>query len=601
MAPLHQHLGRQLRPRSRLTNQRIRNVALALALCLTVLYFLSRPAAPDEVTLLEQHMNAGPPTHPINVVKSSVDWGRITARHPPRERTAQLPRHAPGRGPLLPRIQHRFGKETAEERQTREARREAVRELTRKCWDSYRRYAWKQDALLPLSKAGRDQFSGWAATLVDSLDTLWMMGLREEFDEAVAAVAEIDFGNSSTPQVNIFETNIRYLGGLMAAYDLSGREVLLQKAVELGDLIYAGFDTTNRMPVDNINVAAAAEGLGLWVENAVVSASPGTLTLEMTRLSQITGDPKYYDAITGIVDLFFRGQNQTALPGLFPMFVSMSREDVTTGATFTLGGCADSLYEYFPKLHALLGGVGGPQLPFLTRGFMDAAKRHLFFRPMLPDEDKDQDILLPGNVNVDTNLTPHLDPETEHLACFIGGTFALAGRLFANEDDVAVGARLARGCVYAYRSFPTGLMPERLNTVPCPPSRPGGRLTDAPRCAWDEARWEAERARRPEYKPHLPRGFTTAKDPRYILRPEAIESVFYLWRITGEAEWREAAWDMFRAAAKATATETGSAAVLDVTVDREDLPLEDYMEVRELPVSCGWVTELTGSTELLDC
>ncbi|KAK3291784.1 glycoside hydrolase [Chaetomium fimeti] len=583
MGAIH-HLGHQLRPRSRQAALRLRNVAVAFTFCLAIFYFLRRPAPPSEVDLLEQHMNAGPPRHPINVVKSSVDWGRITARFPPREHPVKLPKHAPGqRGPLLPRIQHRFGKETAEERQTREARRDAVRQLTRKCWDSYRRYAWKRDALLPLSKAGRDQFSGWAATLVDSLDTLWIMGLREEFDEAVAAVAEIDFGDSSTPMVNIFETNIRYLGGLMAAYDLSGRAVLLEKAIELGDLIYGGFDTANRMPVDNINVVAAANGQGLMVEAAVVSASPGTLTLEMTRLSQITGDPKYYDAITGIVDLFFRGQNQTALPGLFPMMVSMSREDVVTGATFTLGGCADSLYEYFPKLHALLGGRGGPQLPGLTRGFMDAAKRHLFFRPMLPDPEPDPtspsstptptpDILLSGNVNVDADLTPHLDPETEHLACFIGGTFALAGRLLTSEADVAVGARLTRGCVYAYRAFPTGLMPERLNMVPCPSTDP-----DTP-CAWDEARFEAERARRPEYKAHLPRGFTTAKDPRYILRPEAIESVFYLWRITGEAEWREAAWDMFEAAARATATETGSAAVLDVTVEGEGVRLDDYME-----------------------
>ncbi|KAH6846997.1 glycoside hydrolase [Chaetomium sp. MPI-CAGE-AT-0009] len=578
MAPLHHSLGHQFRPRSRQAALRIRNVAVALAFCLAIFYLLSRPAPRGEVDLLERHMNAGPPRHPINVVKSSIDWGRVTARHPPRERPAQLPKHAPGHGPRLPRIQHRFGKETAEERQTREVRRDAVRQLTRKCWDSYRRYAWKRDALLPLSKAGRDQFSGWAATLVDSLDTLWIMGLRDEFDEAVAAVAEIDFGSSSTPQVNIFETNIRYLGGLLAAYDLSGRAVLLEKAVELGDLIYAGFDTANRMPVDNINVEAAANGLGLMVEAAVVSASPGTLTLEMTRLSQITGDPKYYDAITGIVDLFFRGQNQTALPGLFPMMVSMAREDVTTGSTFTLGGCADSLYEYFPKLHALLGGLGGPQLPSLTRGFMDAAKRHLFFRPMLPDSTSPTpDILLSGNVNVDADLTPHLDPETEHLACFIGGTFALAGRLFTNEADVAVGARLARGCVYAYRAFPTGLMPERLNMVPCPEANPDGGANAA--CAWDDARWEAERARRPEYKAHLPRGFTTAKDPRYILRPEAIESVFYLWRITGEAEWREAAWDMFEAVARATATETGSAAVVDVTVgDGEAVKVEDYME-----------------------
>ncbi|KAK4033265.1 glycoside hydrolase [Parachaetomium inaequale] len=563
MPPLHHHLRRQLRLRSRLAALRFKNVLVAAAFCLTVFYFLSRSESPSEVVLLERHMNSGPPSHPFTVVKSSVDWGDIEYRHPPREQLAQLPKPA-GKGGL-PRVQHRFGKESSAARQTREERRDAVLQLTRRCWDSYRKYAWKQDALLPLSKDGRGQFSGWAATLVDSLDTLWMMGLRDQFDEAVAAVAEIDFGLSSAPQVNIFETNIRYLGGLMAAYDLSGREVLLHKAIELGDLIYGGFNTENRMPVDNINFQAAMEGSGLLVEGNVVSASPGTLTLELTRLSQLTGDPKYYDAITRVVELFYRGQNQTALPGLFPMFVSMSREDVTTGGTFTLGGCADSLYEYFPKMHALLSGAH-PQLAALTRGFMDAAKRYLFFRPMVPHND---DILISGNVNVDQAGVPNLDPETEHLACFVGGTFALAGRLFQSEEDVEVGARLTRGCVYAYKSFATGMMPERLNMIPCERDKP---------CMWDEERWVEERAKRPEYKPHLPKGFTTAKDPRYILRPEAIESVFYMWRITGDAEWQEAAWDMFQAVAKGTATETGSAAVLDVTVALPQLPLDDYME-----------------------
>lgn len=507
-------------------------------------------------------MNFGPPSHPWN--RSSINWGQIKYRYPPPEKLTQLPKLR--NGLPLPRVQHRFETETSEVRRTREDRRSAVLQLTRKCWDSYRKYAWKRDVLLPLSGAGGDQFSGWAATLVDSLDTLWIMGLRDEFDEAVAAVAEIDFGSSTSDQVNIFETNIRYLGGLLAAYDLSGREVLLHKAVELGDLIYGGFNTKNRMPVDNIDFQAAQLGSGLIVENAVVSASPGTLTLELTRLSQLTGDAKYYDAISNIVELFYRGQNQTTLPGLFPMWVSMAREDVATGSTFTLGGCADSLYEYFPKMHALLAGAE-PRFVALTRGFMDAAKRHLFFRPMVPDND---DILISGNVIIDQVGSPHLDPETEHLTCFIGGTFALAGRLLGSEEDVQVGARLARGCVYAYKAFPTGMMPERLNMVAC---------ARADSCRWDEGRWRAESEKRLEYKPHLPRGFTTAKDPRYILRPEAIESVFYMWRITGDPEWQAAAWDMFQAVAKGTATELGSASVQDVTVAMTQLPQEDYMEV----------------------
>lgn len=81
-------------------------------------------------------------------------------------------------------------------------------------------------------------------------------------------------------------------------------------------------------------------------------------------------------------------------------------------------------------------------------------------------------------------------------------------------------------------------------------------------------------------KEHLPLGFTTAKDPRYILRPEAIESVFIMYRITGKAVWQELGWDMFTAIANGTKTAMGThAAVLDVTRKAPSLPQEDYMEV----------------------
>ncbi|KAK4183789.1 glycoside hydrolase [Podospora australis] len=526
---------------------------------------------PPESVRLERYMNLGELTYEYEYKKSSINWGMAKLKYPPTKPLAKLP--DPDELPpleSLPRIQHVFDKETPEEKQLRDKRRRAVRDLTVKSWEGYRAYAWKKDALLPLTGGFQNQFSGWAATLVDSLDTLWIMGLREEFDEAVAAVAEIDFGNSSTPYVNIFETNIRYLGGLLAAYDLSGREVLLQKAVELGNLIYLGFDTHNRLPVDNISLMAAnnsieGEAEGQSAEWQVVSASPGTLTLELTRLSQITGDNKYYDAVDKLIDVFARGQNKTLVPGLFPMYVSMQQGNVTTGNTFTIAGNADSLYEYLPKMHLLLSQTQ-ERLGQLTRGFLDAAKRHLFFRPMVPGGD---DILISGNLNVDEMKKKTLDPETEHLACFIGGTLALAGRMLESEEDVVVGARLTRGCVYAYQAFPTGIMPERLNMIPCESSS---------RCTWNETKWNEEKKKRYEYKPHLPKGFTTAKDPRYILRPEAIESVFYMWRITGEQEWADAAWDMFESVVRATKTPLGAATVKDVTVSSDKVEQEDFME-----------------------
>lgn len=425
-----------------------------------------------------------------------------------------------------------------------------------------------KDALKPISGGYEDQFSGWAATLVDSLDTLWIMGMRDEFYEAVEAVATIDFGQSTTPTVNTFETCIRYLGGLIAAHDLSGHEALLAKAIEVGDLLYAGFNTNNGMPVDFITIEDLKVGKELLVENQVVSAGPGTMTLEFSRLSQITGDAKYYGAVSHLMDVFYQGQNFTQLPGMWPVYVFMNAENVVSGTQFSIGGNADSLYEYLPKAHLLLGSVDESSRKYetMSRHSMDTAMNNLFFSPMIPGND---DILISGSLDMLAG-GPVLTPESDHLSCFIGGLYALGGRLFGSKEYLDTGAKLARGCAYAYKSFPTGIMPERYNMVLC-----DGPDLRKP-CAWNEDIYAVEAASHQQYTPNLPKGFTTAKDPRYILRPEAIESVFVLWRITGDPVWRETAWDMFQAVANATDTHFANAAIKDVTV--VDSEHEDYME-----------------------
>jgi mannosyl-oligosaccharide alpha-1,2-mannosidase len=75
--------------------------------------------------------------------------------------------------------------------------------------------------------------------------------LEDDFAKAVAALRDIDFTRAEHGMLNVFETTIRYLGGLLSAHDLSNGKypILLQKAVELGDMLYAAFDTPNRMPI----------------------------------------------------------------------------------------------------------------------------------------------------------------------------------------------------------------------------------------------------------------------------------------------------------------------------------------------------------------
>lgn len=107
------------------------------------------------------------------------------------------------------------------------------------------------DEVLPLSGGYKDPFVGWAATLVDGLDTLYIMGLQEELDGALEALKSIDFSKPSQERIPVFETTIRYLGGMLGAYDISGAKypILLEKADQLGELLFQAFNTPNGIPV----------------------------------------------------------------------------------------------------------------------------------------------------------------------------------------------------------------------------------------------------------------------------------------------------------------------------------------------------------------
>lgn len=74
------------------------------------------------------------------------------------------------------------------------------------------------------------------------------------------------------------------------------------------------------------------------------------MALEFTRLSQLTGDPRFYDAVKRVNDVLDREQSKTNIPGLWPVVFDAQQESFKQDFLFTLGGRADSLYEYVPKV-----------------------------------------------------------------------------------------------------------------------------------------------------------------------------------------------------------------------------------------------------------
>ncbi|KAK2610992.1 hypothetical protein N8I77_004375 [Diaporthe amygdali] len=198
-------------------------------------------------------------------------------------------------------------------------------------------------------------------------------------------------------------------------------------------------------------------------------------------------------------------------------------------------------------MHILAGGLER-SYELMHRKAIDTATKHIIFRPMLPDQ---VDVLFAGDATVAGNGHVQHNPESQRLSCFAGGMYILGGKIFDIKDHVEIGMRIARGCAWAYSAFPTGLMPEIFGLLSCPSKEP---------CQWDEKLWDEEGDQSLNIK-----GIQHARDRRYILRPEAIESIFYAYRVTGREELRDIAWEMFQSIVNATETPIAYSAISDVT------------------------------------
>ncbi|KAI1114480.1 glycoside hydrolase family 47 protein [Nemania sp. NC0429] len=514
-----------------------RKSRIAVAVLLIVLLYLLVGLVPENHDVLWG----------FTYVHDRYDWSKHKLFYPVSEYTP-LPTGPPR---SLPPVQYAFKEDKSPEGVAREAvlasRRSEVKSAFVKSWKSYKNVGFGYDEVLPVSGKGHDVpgFGGWGATLVDSLSTLWIMDLKDDFYEAAAAAVTIDYSKTRDTSCNYFETTIRHLGGLLGAYDLSRETALLEKAVELGDMLYMAYDTPNRMPGFWLNFEDAKTGKQV-AGNHDPSAAVTSSSLEFTRLSQLTGDNKYYDAISRVTQVLNDWQNKTNLPGMWPTYLDLQQIVLNEDFAFTLGGLADSLYEYLPKTFALLGGLE-PVYEKLYRGAMDTVIKNILFRPKLPDQ---ADILFPGNVWV-TDQGPRLTTQSQHLSCFVGGMFGLGGKLFQIPEHVAIGEKITKGCVWAYDAMPAGIMPEIFSLLNCDTLEP---------CEWDQEEWEIVG------DSNLKPGFKSVQDPRYLLRPEAIESVFLLYRMTGDAEYQEMAWKMFQAIREATETDLAFSSIQSVKV-----------------------------------
>eukprot|EP00761_Pharyngomonas_kirbyi_P012292 gb/GECH01012319.1/.p1 GENE.gb/GECH01012319.1/~~gb/GECH01012319.1/.p1 ORF type:complete len:627 (+),score=170.18 gb/GECH01012319.1/:1-1881(+) len=401
-------------------------------------------------------------------------------------------------------------------------RREAVKQAFIHAWDAYESYAFGGDDLKPISKRPKNWVSeGMGLTLIDALDTMIIMDLTDRYTRARDWVAhQLDFNKGGG--VSVFETNIRVVGGLLSAYDLSGDPMFLEKTKEIANKLLPAFETSSGIPKTTINLKTGNALVPKWLGGYCSLAEFGTLQLEFRHLSKLTGDPIYADKVNQVIDVIKSVEPED---GLYSVY--LHPEKLRWRGPVSLGAMGDSFYEYLLK-------------QWLQSGRKENDLRGMYDRSMQGVVDQLVQKSKEGLTYVAERNGNQLKHKMDHLACFTSGMLALGAEGDTYDEHMKIAEDLAYTCYQMYQSTKSKLSAEYVK--------------------FDNSR-----------------GMHLGPHRYYILRPETVESFFVLWRLTKNPKYRDWGWDVFQAIEDHCKVPSGGySGVRDV--DRVPVNLDDYQQ-----------------------
>jgi len=383
-------------------------------------------------------------------------------------------------------------------------RRATIREIFAHGFSGYAQFCYGKGDLRPLSyhcnSNGRDmpESPPMGFQLIANIDTFLLMGLHDFYDEARSWI-ETSLRWNVPIKVSVFETTIRCLGGLISAYQLTNDTLFLNRARELGNILIYAFNASSRIPYNKVTLDSSKP----WGVNTNL-AEAGTLSLEFASLSVITKDPSYAQKVLEC----YRSIIQFRSPETW-LFSSNIRPTDVRHIVFegdkAIGGGTDSFYEYLLKYSLLTKNNDKVMNEWWRHTADEIIEKHL------------------RRINIEGIEMAYINPSDQprHLECFLGGVFALAA---INEND------LVRKDIYKQVAEELGQFCRVLYTIR------EGTFKGLP--------VEAIRVR-------TMNGLTQLMilDASFRQRPEAVETWFYLWRLTKDQKYKDWAWDYAKALA----------------------------------------------------
>ncbi|KAI1324339.1 glycoside hydrolase family 47 protein [Xylariaceae sp. FL0255] len=453
-------------------------------------------------------------------------------------------------------------------------RREAVKAAFVESWDGYSRHAMGKDIYHPLNKSGSQMSpNGLGWIIVDSLDTMMIMNLTSQVVQARSWIANsLDYNQDQ--DVNTFETTIRMLGGLLSAHYLSTTipsiasaqdSVYLEKSIELSEYLLPAYTSRSGIPYASVHLSKK-QGLPSHADGGASSmAEAGTLQLEMKYLSYLTNNHTYWQKAERVMEVLDRN---AARDGLLPIFVHPETGQFTTNE-IRLGSRGDSYYEYLIKQFIQTRGHETIYRD-MWEEVVNGIQKHLIT--------SSKDSVLKFVAELPEGIGGKLSPKMDHLVCFLPGAIALGATnglplvvarkgtdWNANKDaQIKLAEDLMKTCWAMYTVTKTKLAPEiawfQAHDYDLEP-RTGDRQHRATRNSLPL--WERDLIVKP-------------LDAHNLQRPETVESLFVMWRITEDPVYRDWGWKIFKAFETHTKVDGGYTSLDDV--NQVPCPKRDNME-----------------------
>uniref|UniRef100_A0A8C7ENL5 alpha-1,2-Mannosidase n=1 Tax=Neovison vison TaxID=452646 RepID=A0A8C7ENL5_NEOVI len=394
--------------------------------------------------------------------RTVVSWrGAVIEPQPGTQLPSREAEAPPRPSSQAPRIQNQAASPNERQR--------AVIGAFRHAWAGYRKFAWGHDELKPVSRSFSEWF-GLGLTLIDALDTMWILGLKKEFEEARKWVSK-KLRFQKDVDVNLFESTIRILGGLLSAYHLSGDDLFLKKAEDFGNRLMPAFQTPSKIPYSDVNIGTGAAHPPRWTSDSTV-AEVTSIQLEFRELSRLTGNKKFQVR---------RGRAAPGRPLSCPLpFPTVRWQIPLCRGQQRLGACP-------------LPGLRGGRRP--ERTLWVGVGACVWRSP--------------------ENGSPRGLLGADHLVCFLPGTLALGAHHGLPADHMALARALMDTCYQMNRQMETGLSPEIVHFNLYPQN--------------DRKDVQVKPA-----------------DRHNLLRPETVESLFYLHRLTGDPKYQDWGWEILQ-------------------------------------------------------